>query len=336
MLWKRLGLSLLCLLFAFYLGALVYGGFYTTQIEVNNPQSGTILRTNGADTNVVIEGVAGPTVLLIHGAGANAREFELTLIPRLASTHRVMTPDRPGHGYSDKVPEAHTLRVQAAQMASVLDSMPSAQPVTVVGHSYGSAVALRLALDRPDLVRSLVLLAPVSHDWGPNKVAWYNAAAATPIIGTVFSQLMPIFGPDEARAGMSYSFKPAPEPPDFYDKAGVGLLFRPANFRANAQELSALRSELVAQQDRYSELRMPLVIAYGSADQTMDPTIHVEQLEQQVSNVRLISFVDEGHIPHYRKADYISELIARISKEPELDGKSSNRLEIAYPKRVQR
>lgn len=330
MFWKRSGLYLLGLIVAFYLGALIYGGFYTTQIEVNNPQSGTILRTKGADTNVVIEGVAGPTVLLIHGAGANAREFELTLLPRLASSNIVLAADRPGHGYSERVPEAHTLRVQAAQMASVLEQLSSAQPVTVVGHSYGSAVALRLALDRPDLVRSLVLLAPVSHDWGPDKVAWYNAAAATPLVGTVFSQLMPIFGPDEARAGMSYSFKPAPEPPEFFDKAGVGLLFRPANFRANAQELSALRSELVAQQDRYGELKMPLVIVYGSADQTMDPAFHVEQLEQQVSNVRSIPFDDEGHIPHYRKADFVSELIAQIANEPELDGKGASRLDNTY------
>ncbi len=313
---RRSGLWVLLLFGIFAIGVLVHNHFYISSIEAENPQAGSITQVNYARTHVIRKGDAGPPVMLIHGAGANAREFNLTLVPQLSETHQLIIPDRPGHGYSERVADAQTLAVQAAQMGGVLEQTSGTEPAVIVGHSYGTAVALRLALDRPDLVKGLVLLAPVSHDWGPEKVAWFNSLATVPVLGAGFRQLMPIFGPAQARAGMGHSFSPAPEPEGFYDEAGVGLLFRPTNFHANAQELTALRDELIGQQDRYRELQMPVAIAYGSADMSMDPTIHVEGLRQQVRDLELLAFPSEGHIPHYRQAESVAKLIAHMASDP--------------------
>ncbi len=266
MVLRKIGLRALLLFGVLAIGVLVHNHFYISSIEAKNPQAGSITQVNNVRTHVIRKGDAGPPVMMIHGAGANAREFNLTLVPHLSETHQLIIPDRPGHGYSEGVADAQTLAVQAAQMGGVLEQTSGGEPAVIVGHSYGTAVALRLALDRPELVKGLVLLAPVSHDWGPDKVAWFNSLATVPILGAGFRQLMPIFGPAQARAGMSHSFAPAPEPEGFYDEAGVGLMFRPSSFHANAQEFAALRDELIAQQDHYQELKMPVAIAYGSID----------------------------------------------------------------------
>ncbi|MEP1598526.1 MAG: alpha/beta fold hydrolase, partial [Hyphomonas sp.] len=139
---------------------------YKNKVEAAYPPIGKAVAVGGETVHVIQEGQAGPPVLMIHGASANAREFTWTLAPRLENTHRVFMADRPGHGYSGRPEDAHNLGVQAAQMAGVLDALAPGEKTVLVGHSFGGAVALRVALDRPDLVKALVLLAPVTHEWG--------------------------------------------------------------------------------------------------------------------------------------------------------------------------
>lgn len=74
--------------------------------------------------------------------------------------HRWLAPDLPSHGQSpDWPPGVPGLQRSAAE--SIVALLEGAGPVDVVGHSFGATVALRLAVMRPDLVRSLVLIEPV-------------------------------------------------------------------------------------------------------------------------------------------------------------------------------
>jgi len=67
-------------------------------------------------------------------------------------------------GYtSDRPPGSDTLELQAKVAVGVIEQLGLKKPI-VVAHSYGGAVALRLALDRPDLVGGLVLIAPVAYE----------------------------------------------------------------------------------------------------------------------------------------------------------------------------
>ncbi|MEL7232282.1 MAG: alpha/beta fold hydrolase, partial [Pseudomonadota bacterium] len=157
-------MKLLLILFALLaLGAVsacVHSAVYTSRVEAAYPPKGTLIPVNGADVHVMRAGDEGPVVLMIHGASANAYEFTYTLAPRLSDSHRVLMADRPGHGYSERPDDAETLGVQAAQMAGVLEALSPGKQAVIVGHSFGGAVALRLALDHPEKVKGLVLLAP--------------------------------------------------------------------------------------------------------------------------------------------------------------------------------
>lgn len=296
------------------LGACVTSMAYTSKVEAAFPAEGRQIAVNGHDVHVLTRGPEkAPAVLLIHGASANAREFTSTLAPRLESDLRVLMPDRPGHGYSQRFEGAETLAAQARQMAGVLEQLAPGQKTVIAGHSFGGAVALRLALDRPDLVSGLVLLAPVTHDWGDGSgTAWYNSIAANPVLGPVFSQLAPIAGPSQMKSGVSSVFAPAPAPQDYYTTAGLGLFLRPPSFRANAQDMTALKSQLAAQSARYGELQVPITVFSGSQDTVLSPKLHTARLKKQVP-VELVILPEEGHMPHHGEGGAVAGAIRRLA-----------------------
>lgn len=268
---------------------------------------------NGVDVHVMRAGETGPPVLMIHGASANAHEFTYTLAPRLSETHRILMADRPGHGYSGRPDDAETLGMQAAQMAGVLTELVPDEQAVIVGHSYGGAVAIRLALDHPDKVKGLVLLAPVSHDWGGGGEAWYNKYAGAPIIGPIFSQLVPIVGPAQVKSGISGVFSPKQAPEGYYERSAIGLLFRPPEFRANAKDMNALRQEMAAQQARYGEISVPIVVLSGAQDTIISPALHVGELKKQVDGLQLVRLPEGGHMPHHFYGSEAADAIQLIA-----------------------
>ncbi len=294
------------------LGACVTSLAYTADVERTYPAQGERLEVQGHGVHVLRQGAAGPVVLMIHGASANAREFSWTLAPRVSGDMRVLMPDRPGHGYSDRFEDAETLGAQARQMAGVLEALAPGEPAVIVGHSFGGSVALRLALDRPDLVSGLVLLAPVTHDWGDGGTAWYNTLAAPPVIGPLFSQFLPLAGPSQGRSGVISVFRPAPVPDGYYENSALGLLFRPPNFRANARDMTALKEELAVQSARYGDLAMPIIAFSGSQDTVVSPKLHIARLKKQTS-IELVILPDEGHMPHHGEGEAVAGAIRRLA-----------------------
>jgi pimeloyl-ACP methyl ester carboxylesterase len=108
---------------------------------------------------------AGPLVLCLHSSTGSQAQWR-TLAERLANHAEVVTPDLYGHGRSPAWPEAaaHTLDTDAhAVMALVRAQRPriAQEGLHLIGHSYGGAVALRIAQRHPQLVRSVTVYEPV-------------------------------------------------------------------------------------------------------------------------------------------------------------------------------
>lgn len=295
-------------------GACVHSAIYTSRVQSAHPVQGELVDVDGHDVHVIEQGnLDGPPVFFIHGASANANEFTWTLAPRLEADHHILIADRPGHGYSARAPESETLGVQAAQLAGALRAKTGGEPAIVVGHSFGGAVSLRLALDHPELVDGLVLLAPVSHDWGGGGQAWYNQAATTPLFGPVFSQLVPLVGPNSAKTGVVSTFAPSPVPEGYLEKSSINLLFRPSTFRANARDVISLREELQAQQTRYGALTLPIIVYSGLKDTVIKPELHVGRLKAQAGNLDLIELPEGGHMPHHEVGEDIAGSIRALA-----------------------
>jgi pimeloyl-ACP methyl ester carboxylesterase len=129
---------------------------------------------------------SGPrTLVLIHGLAANAG-FWRDNIPELARHHRVIAVDLPGYGRSQKdAAYPYTLSFFAATLARLVEEL-GVGAVNIVGHSMGGQIAMTLALQRPDLVESLVLVAPAGIEaFRPGEGEWLRNALTVPGIRLV-------------------------------------------------------------------------------------------------------------------------------------------------------
>ena len=98
-------------------------------------------------------------ILLLHCSGSSGAQWR-ALAQRLGGSHQVLTPDLIGYGAAGPWTGSgsFSLAKEAARVRSVIGQLE--QPVHLVGHSYGGAVALHIARTRPELVRTLTLIEP--------------------------------------------------------------------------------------------------------------------------------------------------------------------------------
>ena len=261
----------------------------------------------GVSTHVETWG-NGPSVLLIHGASSHIGTWRPTIVPLLQNKYLVAAYDRPGMGYTtDRPAGSDTLELQAKVAAGVIEQLGLKKPI-VVAHSWGGAVALRLALDRPDLVGGLVLIAPVAYEW-PGGVDWYNYWSANPISGWVFNNLVAQpFAGASVKSGMEAAFAPSIPPAGWMEKAEVSLAARPDALRANGEDLVAAKREVAAQQDRYPQIKVPVAILLGGDDKVVSPSIHGMMLAKVLTNARIDVVQNAGHLPHEAAPDRFMKL----------------------------
>ncbi|MEO8195946.1 MAG: alpha/beta hydrolase [Thermoanaerobaculia bacterium] len=124
---------------------------------------------------------AAARALFVHGSPGTWDSWKGFLEnPDLRAAARLVAVDRPGFGGSERGRAVASLAEQAAALAAVLENEPG-PPAVVVGHSLGGPIAARLAMDRPDLVAGLLLVAP-SIDPEEERHRWYNFAGATLLV----------------------------------------------------------------------------------------------------------------------------------------------------------
>ena len=101
--------------------------------------------------------VDGEVVVLLHGGLVGGDTWDRQL-PALVDRWRVLVPDRRGHGRTPDVPGPFTYEAMAEETAAFLEAVGGGAPTHVIGWSDGGNVALQLAFDRPELVRSVVAI----------------------------------------------------------------------------------------------------------------------------------------------------------------------------------
>ncbi|MBW4710647.1 alpha/beta fold hydrolase [Roseobacter sp. YSTF-M11] len=106
-------------------------------------------------------GKNAPTVLIVHGLYGSGRNWGV-IAKRLSDVAHVVTVDQRNHGHSDWT-STHTYDDMANDLAEVIEHIGG--PVHVIGHSMGGKASMVLALQKPDLIRRLIVgdIAPVAY-----------------------------------------------------------------------------------------------------------------------------------------------------------------------------
>ncbi len=281
------------------------------QAEVNYPPLGSFIDVTGGKVHFVQEG-RGPHLILLHGAGGNLREFTFDLMRRLTDRYTVTAFDRPGLGYTDRVPhvengltevegaspldQAHMLREAATEIGI-------ADPI-VAGHSYGGVVALAWALAGldegvPVNAKAVVSLAGVAMPW-PGELDPYYTVNGSVFGGLVTIPLLSALLPQSIVARrIESTFAPQTEPEGYSNYIGTDLTLRADSMRANIRQVNTLRPHVVEMAKRYPELTLPIEFVHGEADETVPISIHAEEIEKIVRQVNTTRLPGIGHMPHH-------------------------------------
>lgn len=227
--WGAGGCLALALLAA--AGCAVLGGEFAPRVATPEMAAEALasrwVEVDGGRIHYVAAGRPGaPPLLLAHGSPGTWEAWRGYLRdPELRNRARLLAPDRPGFGGSARGRAEGSLARQAAALAAVLTA-EGGGPAVVAGHSLGGPIAARLAVDRPELVRALVLVAP-SIDPALEERRWFNHAGSWRVV----------------------------------------QWFLPVDWITSNREIWPLRDELVALAARLGEVRVPVVVIQGEADE---------------------------------------------------------------------
>jgi pimeloyl-ACP methyl ester carboxylesterase/quercetin dioxygenase-like cupin family protein len=245
-------------------------------------ETGRTLAADGAELYVEVEGEGLPLVL-VHGLGLSGALWNRVAEP-LAAGHTLVRVDLRGAGRSRETEPAElTLDRWARDLAAVLEQLELEQP-TVVGHSLGAAIVLKLALERPELPGALVL---IGGEADLSNLAPRMLAAAERIesdgldrwVDEVWSRNPPFSAPSLARDGAILD-----EYRGLLLDNDAGDYVRQCRAIAGAEPLSAW----------LGEIGQPVLVVVGSLDDRTLPE-HGRALADALPNARLVELPDVGH-----------------------------------------
>jgi pimeloyl-ACP methyl ester carboxylesterase len=259
------------------------------------------------------QGGQGPPLLLIHGLCGQTGNFTYSLMDRLASTHRVIAFDRPGSGHSTRAADTNgSLVQQAALVAELIGALGLERPV-VVGHSLGGAIALMLALNHPDRVRALALVAPLTQPQAEPPPAFKllairSAGLRALVAWTVATPWSILHSAQVLKA----IFSPHTGPLDFATRGGGLLTLRAANFIHASQDMAAVEIDLPPLARRYGELACPVGILFGRGDQILDPQRNGEQTAACNPARVQLTLTEGGHMLPVSAPDEVAGFIRQV------------------------
>jgi pimeloyl-ACP methyl ester carboxylesterase len=304
----------LVLLLAVLIGGLVWFTASTARkVEAALPPRGRFMEMDGERIHYLDSGGAGPAVVMIHGLGGNLLHFDYALAGRLAGEFRLILVDRPGSGYSTRAPGAvATLTAQAVAISKLIGALGLTRPL-VVGHSLGGAVSLALALDHPDCVGGLALVAPLTHPQEEVSEVFRPLLVRSRLIRSLIAwTLATPLGIRRGPAALKEVFAPEAVVPDFALRAGGLLSLRPKAFCAASSDIVAINDVLPGYVSRYPSLDKPIGILFGTADRLLDYRKHGQAMKASCPALDL-ELVEGGHMLPMTAAERCAALVRRVA-----------------------
>ena len=274
-------------------------GFVVEAGDSEGAASGPATQTveaDGRQIRYVVHGEGGEPIVLVHGFGGDMSAWMFNQ-DVLAADRAVYTMELPGHGGSSKDVGDGAMAVLADAVLAVIDATGS-RHVHLVGHSLGGAVCLRVALDHPDRIASLTLVAPagLGKEINGSYIAGFVAAQRrkemTPLARVLFAD------PEIVSRRMVEDLLRSKRIDGV--EAALGRLAA-RQFDGDTQKIDLAASA--------GDLDVPVQIIWGAEDRII-PSAHAGNLEGAVVHV----IADAGHMPMMEKAAEFNGLVLAFAR----------------------
>lgn len=282
--------------------------------ERRNPSTGRFITVDGVRLHYYERGTGTPLILL-HGNGSMIEDFQSSgLIDLAAKKYRVIAFDRPGFGYSDRPRSIiWTPQAQADLVAAALNQI-GVQRAIVLGHSWGTLVAIALAVKYPSQVRALIL---ASGYYYPNARAdvVILSPPAIPLIGDLLSYtISPILSRLMWPLLLRKMFGPSPVPKKF-EGFPAEMALRPSQIRASAAESALMIPSVRTLRKKYNQLQVPVAIIAGAEDRLIESE-QSSHLHRDIPHSTLQRLPATGHMVHQTATAEIMAAIDTAADQP--------------------
>jgi 2-hydroxymuconate-semialdehyde hydrolase len=250
---------------------------------------------------------ANPVVLL-HGIGRSLEDWS----PQhelLSGTHRVISMDLLGFGFSEPPPGPMTLARLAEGVYETLDALDVRRPVHVFGNSLGGAAALAMQASHPERVTGVVLVAPAGFG---QEVVLDLRLLAVPGLGPLLLRRV-------SRAGVRRTERALYHDPSFVTEERIQHAMRIAGRPGSAElfldivrQLGTVRgvrpgwrSALLAEVAQHPR---PTLVVWGDRDRIL-PAHHLSAARRALPYAQSHVFADTGHLPQVERAADFAALV---------------------------
>src|SRR3954452_19539625 len=292
--------------------AALYTNKMTRDAERETPPIGRFLEVDGVRLHYLEQGQGEP-LLLIHGNDTLIQDFTINgLVDRLSKRYRVIVIERPGYGYSERPRALWTPRAHATLYEHALHQL-GVERAIVLGHSWGTMVAVSLALQAPTLVRSLVLLSGYYFPTARMDVVLASPNAVPGIGDALRHTVSPPLARLMLPAGIRAMFAPAPVPEHFDRLFPKDLMVRPIQLRASMEDAAMMTPSVMEFEQHYRDLKLPVVILTGGDDQIADVGRQSRRLHEEIPQSELTVLAGLGHMVHHLAPDAVISTIDRAA-----------------------
>ena len=248
---------------------------------------------------------SGVPELLLHGVTDSWRSFERVL-PSLPASIRAFALSQRGHGDADRTADGYSPHDFAADLAAFMDALGLGSAV-IVGHSMGSSIAQRFALDYPGRTLGLVLAGAFLAGWrgSPGAVELWDSA-----VSTLTDPIDPGFVREFQESTLARPVPPACLDTVMRESLGVPARVWRATFAG------FLEADFSAQ---LGEIKAPTLIVWGDRD-TICSRSEQEALAAAIAGSRLVVYSGAGHAPHWEEPESVADDIATFAEKVAVAG----------------
>jgi pimeloyl-ACP methyl ester carboxylesterase len=251
----------------------------------------------------------GTPVLLLHGNGSMIEDF-LSSGVMDAPGHRFIAFDRPGFGYSERPHDRVWGPGEQARLFLRAAARLGVERPIVVGHSWGTLVALAMALRSPEDVAGLVLLSgyyyPIPRSEAPGAFPFTRVV----LHHTVAPFMRRLLAPGTVRR----VFAPCAVPDRFKAAYPLPLALRASQMRAVDEEAGMLLDAAKALHQLYDRVNVPVRIIAGSEDQIVATDEHSARLHQDLASSTFQRVPGCGHMVHHAATEDVVAAIAGLAR----------------------